>query len=66
MLEPLKELEDKEPDLSCIIRLCPKEFSMNSITSFEDDLTSTIRLGMLGEMASRWAIEPCFVVAQAE
>ena len=39
MLEPFKELEDEEPDLAR-----PKEFSVNSTISLEDNLTSTIRL----------------------
>jgi len=42
MPEPFKELEDEEPNLACIIRLYPEEFSVNAITSSEDDLTSTI------------------------
>ena len=42
MPEPYRELEDEEPDLACIIWLCPKEFSMNAIISPEDDLTYTI------------------------
>ena len=61
--KPFKELEDKEFYLACIIRLYPEEFSMNTITSSDDDLTSTIRPGMLGKMAGLWTIEPCFVVA---
>ena len=43
MLESFKELKDEESDLVCIIWLCPKEFSMNAITSSEDDPTSTIQ-----------------------
>ena len=66
ILEPFKELEDEEPDLACIIRLYPEEFFVNTITSSEDDSTFTIPLGMLGEVASLWTIEPCFVVAPAE
>ena len=66
MLEPFKELEDKELDLACIIQLCPKEFSVNAITSSKVDLTSSIRLKMLGEIAGLWTIEPCFVVARTE
>ena len=50
MPKPLKELEDKESDLACIIRLCPEDFSVNAIISSEDNLTSTIQPGMLGEM----------------
>ena len=42
MPEPFKELEDGEPNLACIIQLCPKEFSVKTITSFEDDMTSAI------------------------
>jgi len=60
------DLEDEEPDLACIIQFYSKEFSMNAITSSEVDLTSTIQPGMMGEMASLWTIEPCFVVAPAE
>ena len=48
MPEPYRELEDEEPDLACIIWLCPKEFSMNAIISPEDDLTYTIWPGMPG------------------
>ena len=66
MPEPFKELEDEEPNLAYIIRLYPEEFSMNTIISPEDNLTSTIRLGMLGEAACLWTIEPCFVVALIE
>ena len=64
--KPFKELEDKEFNLACIIRLYLEEFSMNTITSSKDDLTSTIRPRMLGKMAGLWTIEPCFVVASAE
>ena len=39
---------------------------MNTITSSDDDLTSTIRPGMLGKMAGLWTIEPCFVVAPTD
>jgi len=42
MPEPFKEMEDEKPDLACIIRLCLKEFSMNTITSSEDDPTFTL------------------------
>ena len=42
MPKPFKELEDEEPNLACIIRLYPEEFSMNAIISPEDNLTSTI------------------------
>ena len=62
MLEPFKELEDEEPDLACIIRLCPKEFSMNATIYPNDNPTSTTRLGMPGEATSLWTIKPCFVV----
>ena len=66
MLEPFKELEDEEPDLTCIIRPYPKEFSMNAIIFVEDNLTSTIRLGMASKATGLWTIEPCFVVASIE
>ena len=58
MPEPFKELEDEEPDLACIIRLYPKEFSLNTIISLEDNLISTIWLGMPGETAGLWTIKP--------
>ena len=66
MLEPFKELEDEELDLTCIIQLCPKEFSVNAIISVEDNLTSTIQVGMPSEAAGLWTIEPCFMIALAE
>ena len=66
MLEPFKELEDEELDLTCIIQLYPKEFSVNAIISAEDNLTSTIQLGMPSKVLGLWTIEPCFVVALAE
>ena len=66
MPEPFKELEDEGPNLAFIIRLYPKELFMNATISLEDNLTSTIRLGMLGEAACLWTIEPCFVVALIE
>ena len=42
MPKPFKELEYEELDLTYFIWLCPEEFSMNAITSFEDDPASTI------------------------
>ncbi|KAL0015484.1 hypothetical protein SO802_002553 [Lithocarpus litseifolius] len=66
MPEPLKELEDKESDLACIIRLCPEYFCVNTIISSEDDPTSTIQPEMPGEMVGLWTIKPFFVVAPAE
>ena len=51
MLELFKELENEEPDLACIIRICLEEFSVTAITSSKDDPTSTIRPRMLGEVA---------------
>ena len=48
MPELFKEFEDNDPDLACIIWLYPEEFSVNAITSSEDDLTSTIRPGIPG------------------
>lgn len=50
MPKPFKKSEDEDPNLACIIRPCPKELSMNSITSFEDDPTFTIRPGMPDEI----------------
>ena len=64
--ETFKELEDEKLDLACIIRLCPKEFSMNATLSLEDNPSSTIQLGMPGETAGLWTIKPCFVVAPVE
>ena len=66
MPKPFKGLEDEGPDLACIIRLCPKEFFVNTITSSKDDPTSTIRPGMPDETAGLWTIKPCFVVALVE
>ena len=45
--EPFKELEDEEPNLAYIIRLYPKEFSMNAIISPKDNpnLTRDARRG---------------------
>ena len=42
-IEVAQESCDEESNLACLIRLCPKEFSMNAIISPRDDLTSTIR-----------------------
>ena len=42
MPKPFKELEYEELDLAYFIWFCPEEFSMNAITSFEDDPASTI------------------------
>ena len=64
--KPFKELEDKEFNLACIIWLYLEEFSVNTITSSEDDLTYTIRPGTLGKMAGLWTNEPCFMVALTE
>ena len=61
-----KELEDEEPNMACFIRLYPEEFSMNAIISPEDNPTSTIRPGMLGETVGLWTIKTCFGVVSAE
>ena len=61
-----KELEDEEPNMACIIRLCPEEFSVNAIISPKDNLTFTIQPRMPSETASLWTTEPCFVVEPAE
>ena len=66
ILEPFKKLEDEEPNMACIIRLCPEEFSVNAIISPKDNLTFTIQPRMPSEIASLWTIEPCFMVAPAE
>ena len=39
---------------------------MKTIMSSEDGSTSTVRPGLLGEMAGLWTIEPCFMIALAE
>ena len=65
MLESFKELQEEESDLAYIIRLYPKEFSVNAIISPEDNLTSTIQPRKPTKMASIWTIKPCFVVALA-
>ena len=36
---------------------------MNVSISSKDSLTSTIRLGLLGEMVGLWTIEACFMIA---
>ena len=64
--EALQESCEKELDLSCLIHLCPEEFSVNAIISPGNDLTSTIRLCVPSETVGYWTIEPCFVVALAE
>ena len=61
-----QESYEEESDLACLIRLCPKEFSVNAIISPGDDLTSTIRPCVPGEIVGHWTIEPCFLVALAE
>ena len=66
MPEPFKEVEDEESNLACIIRLCPKEFSVNISMSFEDNSTSTILLGLPGEVVGIWTIKPCFIIVLAE
>ena len=57
---------EEELDLACLIRLCPEEFSMNTIISPGDDLTSTIWHFVLGEKVGYRTIQPCFVVATAK
>ena len=59
-------MEDEESDLACVIRLCPKEFSMNTIMSSDDGSISTIRPGLLGKTANLWTIKPCFMIALAK
>ena len=59
-------MEDEEFDLACVIRLCPEEFSVNTIMSSEDGSISTIRPGLPGKMASLRTIEPCFMIALAK
>ena len=56
----------EELDLTCLICLCPEEFSVNFIISLGDYLTSTIRPYVPSETVGHWAVEPCFVVASVE
>ena len=65
-LEATQESYEKEPDLACLIPLCPEEFSVNAIISPGDDLTATIKPYMTGETVGHWTTEPYFVVAPAE
>ena len=62
----VQESHEEESDLASLILLCPKEFSVNAIISLGDDLTSTIRHCVPGEIVGHWTSEPCFVVASAE
>ena len=62
----VQESYEEELDLTCLIRLCPKEFSVNAIISLRDDLTSTIRPCVLGETVGHWTVKPYFMVALAE
>ena len=52
--------------LACITRICPKGFSVKTIMSSKDGLTSTFRLGLPSEMACLWTIDPCFMITLAE
>ena len=52
--------------MACLIRLYPKEFSMNAIVSPGDDLTTTIRPCVPGEIVDHWTVKPYFVVAPVE
>ena len=61
MPKPFKEVKDEKFDLACIIWLCLKDFSMNSIMS-----SKMVRLRLLGKMAGLWTIEPWFMIALAE
>ena len=61
-LEVVQESREEELDLASLICLYAEKFSMNAITSPEDDLTSTIRPCVLGETIDYWTIEPCFVM----
>ena len=56
----------EEENLVCLIRLCPKEFSVNAILSQGDDLIATIKPYVPGETIGHWTAEPCFVVAPVE
>ena len=48
-LEVAQQSCEEESNLASLIRLCPKEFSVNAIISPGDDLTSTIRPYILDE-----------------
>ena len=62
----VQESREEESNLACLIRLCPEEFLVNAIISPGDDLTSTIRPYVLGEIVGHWTIEPCFVLVPTE
>ena len=64
--EVVQESREEELYLASLICLYAEEFSVNAITSPEDDLTFTIRPCVPGEIVDYWTIEPCFVVAPAE
>ena len=46
----VQESREEESNLACLIRLCLEEFLVNAIISPGDDLTSTIRPYVLGEI----------------
>ena len=52
-------MEDEETNLSWIIWLYPKEFSLNAIISSKENPTEDAKW-------DDWTIEPCFMVALAE
>ena len=64
--EVVQESCEEESNLASLIRLCPKEFSVNAIISPGDDLTSTIRPCVPSEIIGPWINKPCFVVAPAK
>ena len=64
--ETAQESYEEESDLACLIHLYPKEFSMNAIVSPGDDLTTTIRPCVPGEIVDHWTVKPYFVVAPDE
>ena len=64
--EVAQESCEWELDLACLIHLCLEEFIVNAIISPVDDLTSTIRLCVPGEIVGLWTIKPYFVVALAK
>ena len=62
ILETMQESCDEESNLAYLIHLFPEEFSMNTIISPKDDLTSTIRPCVPGETVGHWTIKPYFMV----
>ena len=64
--ETAQESCEEESNLACLIRLCPKEFSVNAIISPRDDLIATIRPYVPSETVGHWTTKPYLMVAPAE